>query len=160
MSKYTIYIKLKPFVAQFLTHSLGNPVSFPPMSIENSTIHHFIDRLPKDKTPDVAADGLTAIYIPDSKTKSPEYFNYLSPRGKQAVVECCEHLFNTCMWSELGDMSTIGCKTMTAIYAWCEKHGIDIDYAYTIRQRYYRIRDNYNKKGIDLMKKTRVKGEK
>ena len=46
---------------------------------------------------------------------------------------------------------------MTAIYAWCEKHGIDIDYADTIRQRYYRIRDQYTKKGIDLMKKTKSK---
>lgn len=46
---------------------------------------------------------------------------------------------------------------MTAIYAWCEKHGIDIDYADTIRQRYYRIREQYAKKGIDLMKKKKSK---
>lgn len=79
----------------------------------------------------------------------------MSPRGKNAIVQCCELLFNRNLWVELGDMSAIGCKTMTAIYAWCEKHGIDVEYAYTIRQRWYRLRDSYTKKGIDLMKKDR-----
>ena len=155
MSQFCIYVKLQPFVSQFLTHSLGNPVTFPAQSVENSTIHHFIDRLPEGKLPDTASDNLTAIRIPDSKTKPAETYNYLSPRGKDAIIECCELLFNRDMWTELGDMSAIGCKTMTAIYAWCEKHGISIEYADTIRQRYYRMRDSYKKKGIDLMKKNR-----
>lgn len=159
MSQYCIYIKLKPFVAQFLTHSLGNPVEFPAQSPENSTIHYFIDRLPEEKQPDSYQSDLTAIAIPDSKTKPAASFNYLGPRGKNAIVECCEHLFNRNMWNELGDMSDLGCKTMTAIYAWCEKHGIDCDYADTIRQRYYRIRDSYTKRGIDLMKKKRNKSK-
>lgn len=155
MSQFCIYVKLQPFVSQFLQHSLGNPVEFPPQSVENGTIHCFIDRLPAGKQPDVAADDLTAIRIPDSKTKPAANYNYLSPRGKNAVVECCELLFNRNLWVELGDMSALGCKTMTAIYAWCEKHGISIDYADTIRQRYYRMRDNYTSRGIDLRKKSR-----
>lgn len=155
MSQYNIYVKLPPFVGQFLCHSLGNPVHFPPQSVENSTIHHFIDRLPEGRVPDVASDDLTAISIPDSKTKPAATYNYLSPRGKDAIAQCCELLFNRCMWVELGDMSAIGCKTMTAIYAWCEKHGVSIDYADTIRQRYYRMRESYKKRGIDLMKKDR-----
>lgn len=155
MSKFCIYVKLQPFVSQFLTHSLGDPVAFPAQSVENSTIHHFIDRLPKDKMPDTAADDMTAISIPDSKTKPAETYNYLSPRGKDAIVQCCDFLFNRNLWVELGDMSAIGCKTMTAIYAWCEKHGVNIEHADTIRQRYYRMRDSYTKKGIDLRKTNR-----
>lgn len=155
MSQFCIYIKLQPFVAQFLTHSLGNPIAFPSQSVENATIHIFIDRLPADRLPDVAEEGLTAVRIPDSKTKPAATFNYMSPRGKNAIVECCDLLFNRCLWVELGDMSALGCKTMTVIYAWCEKHGIDVDYAYTIRQRWYRLRDSYTRRGIDLMKKDR-----
>lgn len=155
MSQFCLYIKLQPFVSQFLTHSLGNPITFPSQSVENSTIHIFIDRLPNGKKPDTADEGLTAVRIPDSKTKPAATYNYMSPRGKDAIVQCCELLFNRNLWVELGDMSAIGCKTMTAIYAWCEKHGIDVEYAYTIRQRWYRLRDSYTKKGIDLMKKDR-----
>lgn len=80
----------------------------------------------------------------------------MSPRGKIAVEECCEYLFKRNLWNELGDMSDIGCNLMTAIYAYCEEHGIDIIYADTVRQRYYRVRDQYSKKGINLMKKKRI----
>lgn len=159
MSQFCIYIKLQPFVKEFLIHSLGNPIVFPPQSVENSTIHHFIDRLPKGRIPETSNDELTAICIPDSKTKPSATYNFLSPRGKDAVIQCCELLFNRNMWTELGDMSSLGCKTMTAIYAWCEKHGISVDYADTIRQRYYRMRSSYTKRGIDLMKKERNRKE-
>lgn len=155
MSQFCIYVELRPFVSQFLRHSLGDPIEFPPQSVENSTIHHFIDRLPAGRVPDTAGVELTAIAIPDSKTKPAATYNYMSPRGKEAVSQCCELLFNRCMWVELGDMSALGCKTMTAIYAWCEKHGVSIDYADTIRQRYYRMRESYTKRGIDLRKTSR-----
>ena len=155
MSNFCVYIKLKPFVKQWLVNALGNPVRFPSQSIENSTIHSFVIKLPKNAQPDVPGEDLTAICVPDSASKPAEYYNYLTPRGKMAVAECCEHLFRRCMWNELGDMSDLGCNMMSGIYAWCEKHGIDIDYADTIRQRYYRIREQYAKHGIDLMKKTK-----
>lgn len=156
MSQFLIYIKLKPFVKQFITHALGNPVVFPNQSVENSTIHNFIQRLPDGKQPDVAKEDLTPICIPDSTSKPAQFYNYMSPRGKIAVEECCEYLFKRNLWNELGDMSDIGCNLMTAIYAYCEEHGIDIAYADTVRQRYYRVRDQYSKKGINLMKKKRI----
>lgn len=160
MSKYCVYIKLKPFVKQFVVNALGSPVQFPAQSIENSTIHSFVIKMPKGTEPDVASEDTTPIAIPDSTSKPAEYYNYLTPRGKLAVEECCEHLFRRCLWNELGDMSDLGCNMMTAIYAWCEKHGIDIEYADTIRQRYYRMRNQYAKKGIDLMKKTKTRRRK
>lgn len=157
MSKFCVYIELKPFVRQWLINALGNPVVFPSQSVENSTIHNFVIKLPKDKIPDIATETATAIAIPDSASKPAEYYNYLTPRGKMAVAECCEHLFKKNLWCELGDMSDIGCNLMSAIYAWCEMHGIDIDYADTIRQRYYRMREQYARKGIDLRKKTKTR---
>lgn len=156
MSKFCIYIRLQPFVAQFLEHSLGKPVTFPPQSVENATIHHFVTTLPLGALPDTGGPGLTAIAVPDSRTKPADRFNHLTACGRLAVVECCEALFMRCLWAELGSVEKLGCKTTTAIYAWCESHGIDIDHADTIRQRYYRLRDQYRRRGIDLMKKTRV----
>lgn len=156
MSQFCIYIRLQPFVAQFLKHSLGSPIIFPAQSVENQTIHHFVLPLPFGQKPDTGGPGMTAIAIPDSRTKPASRFNHITARGKQAMVECCEALFMRSLWSELGHLDTLSCKTTTAIYAWCEGHGIDIEYADTIRQRYYRLRNQYRRRGIDLMKKTRV----
>ena len=155
MSEFNVYIKLKPFVQQFIQHDFGTPAVFPDKGPENSTIHHFVMRRPEDKAPDVEDDGLTPISIPDSCTKPARYYNFLTPRGKKAVAECCEYLFKRALWKELGDMSDIGCNMMTAIYAWCEQHGISIDYADTIRQRWYRLRNAYIKNNIDLTEKNR-----
>lgn len=155
MSKFYVYIKLEPFVKQWLVNKYGEPVKFQAQSIENYTIQAFVIKKPLNVEPDVAEEGTVAISIPDSIQKPAEFFNHLTPRGKEAVKQNIEYLFNQNLWNELGDMSSLGCKTMTAIYAWCEKHGIDIDYSDTIRQRWYRIRNSYTKKGIDLMKKKR-----
>lgn len=155
MSKFVFYIKLQPFVAQWLVHSFGSPVVFPPQSVENSTIRRFIRKRPLDVLPDTAAPGLTAICIPDSTQTPPEIYNYLGLMGKKAVEECIEDNFRLSMWSELNDLHDIGCSVMTAIYAWCDKHGIDYDYALTVRQRYYRLRDSYLKYGIDFRHRTR-----
>lgn len=155
MSKFVLYIKVEPFIKQWLIHSFGNPVVFPAQSIENSTIRRFTQKQPNDVPTPVGEDDV-AIAIPDSKAKDPIIYNYLSAHGKKAVVECINDTFRMNMWAELNDLSDVGCSVMTAIYTWCEMHGINIDYAWTIRQRYYRMRDSYFKKGIDLRRKKRV----
>ena len=155
MSKFVVYLKLKPFVAQWLHHHYGCPVQFQPHSVENSTILQFTQKLPEGRKPDVAAPGLTAICIPDNEKKDPAVFNYLGTKGKEAVVDCIERTFKLMMWSELNDMSEIGCSVLNAIDAWCEMHGIDIRYDRTILMRYNRLRNSYVKKGIDLRRKRR-----
>lgn len=155
MSKFVIYLKLQPFVAQWLQHHYGNPVQFQPQSVENSTILQFTQKLPAGRIPDTAADGLTAICIPDNEKKDPAVFNYLSQTGKDAVVDCIERTFKLMMWTELNDMSDIGCSVLRAIDAWCDMHGIDIEYDRTILMRYNRLRNSYVKKGIDLRRRRR-----
>lgn len=155
MSKFVIYLKLQPFVAQWLHHHYGNPVQFQPQSVENATILQFTQKLPQGRFPDTAAEGLTAVCIPDNEKKDPATYNYLGPKGKDAVVDCIERTFKLMMWSELNDMSDIGCSVLGAIDAWCEKHGIDIEYDRTILMRYNRLRNSYVKKGIDLRRRKR-----
>lgn len=159
MSQFVVYIPLKPFISQWLKHHYGDPVKFQPKSVENSTILQFTQKLPEGSQPDMPADGLTAICIPDNEKKDPATYNYLGKKGKEAVEECIERTFKLMMWNELNDMSGIGCTILTAIDAWCEMHGIDVEYDRTILQRYCRIRNSYVKKGIDLRRKKRNYGE-
>lgn len=154
MSKYVTYVHLEPFVRQWLTHSYGSPVAFPPQSVENSTIRRFTQKQPD--APLAHDEGDTAVCVPDSKAKDPAVFNYLGKHGRKAVEECIEDNFRLNMWHELNDLSDVGCSVMKAIYSWCEMHGISIDYADTIRQRYYRLRDAYARKGVDMRRRRRL----
>lgn len=157
MSNFVIYLKLQPFVAQWLHYHFGNPVKFHPQSVENSTILQFTRKLPDGQLPDVTTDGMTAVCIPDNEKKDPAIYNFLGKKGKEAVVDCIERTFKLMMWSELNDMSSVGCSILGAINAWCEMHGIDIEYDRTILMRYNRLRKSYEKKGIDLRRRTRNK---
>lgn len=157
MSEFLAYIKVEPFVRQWLVNHFGDPVTFPPQSIENATIRTFLRKLPPDKIPEQMKEGEVRIRIPDSKQKPVQTFNYLGPHAKMAVAECMEDTFKRNMWAELNDMHDCGCTVYTAICAWCENHGIDLDYSDTIRQRYYRMRDAYLRRGVDLRHKKRNK---
>lgn len=155
MSNFVVYLKLQPFIAQWLTYHFGNPVRFQPKSVENATILQFTQKLPSGKQPETAAPGLQPVCIPDNEKKDPAIYNYLSPKGKEAVIDCIERTFKLMMWSELNDMSELGCSVLGAIDAWCEMHGIDIEYDRTILMRYNRLRNSYVKKGIDLRRRKR-----
>ena len=159
MSQFVIYIKLEKYLAEWLTHSLGNPVVFPTGSNENAVIRAFIQKLPEDKMPEVAIEGATAICIPDSKAKPPSSYNYMGVKGKKAVHEAIMDLFIQNLWNDLRRIENSGVGVNTRIAAWCEMHGISIDRVETVRQKYYRIRDAYTKKGINLQSSTREKSD-
>ena len=150
-----IYIKLEKYLSEWLTHSLGNPVRFPNGSNENAIIRAFIQKTPDGEMPEAAETDMTAIYIPDSKAKPAATYNYMGERGKQAVREAIKDLFTRNLWNELRPIDSVNVGVNTRIAAWCEMHGIGIDRIETVRQKYYRIRDAYSKKGIVLQNSTR-----
>lgn len=159
MSKFVIYVKLKPFIAQWVTHHFGNPVVFPPQSVGNARIVAVLRRRPEGVAPDIAADGLTPICIPYSKQKDPASWNYVSPFGKIFISEYIEALFKDNLYAEFkalcGDYTKA--KLQTAAYVWCEAHGISMKYADTVRQRFYRERQHLLARDVDLRKKNRIK---
>lgn len=160
MSKLCVYIKLKPYLKEWLVHSLGEPVTFPEHSNVNAVVRTFLQRRPPDVPVETNLDGeLTAISIPDSKAKPAEYYNYLSNSAKKAVVESIEDLFRMNMWNELAQLAMVddGRGVNTHVAAWCEMHGISLDSVETVRQKYFRIRKAYTEKGIDLRNFTRKK---
>lgn len=155
MSQFVIYIKLEKYLSEWLTHSLGCPVRFPNGSNENAVIRAFIQKTPEDETPEKPSDDATPIYIPDSKAKPPESYNYMTDSGKKAVREAIMDLFTRNLWNELRPIDNINIGVNTRIAAWCEMHGIGLDRVETVRQKYYRIREAYKKRGINLQNFTR-----
>lgn len=155
MSQFVIYIKLEKYLSEWLTHSLGCPVRFPNGSNENSVIRAFTQQPPEGKLPETASEGMTPIYIPDSKAKPPDTYNYMTDSGKKAVREAIMDLFTRNLWNELRPIDSINIGVNTRIAAWCEMHGIGLDRVETVRQKYYRIREAYKKRGINLQNFTR-----
>ena len=87
-----------------------------------------------------------------AKDSSAEY--------KKAVREAIIDLFTRNLWNELRPIDSINIGVNTRIAAWCEMHGIGLDRVETVRQKYYRIRDAYKKRGINLQNFTRNNSDK
>lgn len=158
MSDNYIYLKLKPFVAEFLRNKYGNPVKFDPKSVANDNINFVLQRRPpmyRREEPD--HEGMTPFVIPYSKQKDPRVWNYVSESGKQLLVDYCESLFSVTLWKEVKDVATHADANLQRIAeAWCSRHGISIDYVATIRMRIYREKKKLLRRGIDLRKKKRA----
>lgn len=155
MSQMVFYIKLEKYLSEWLTHSLGNPVRFPNGSNENAVIRAFIQQPPKDKKPETASAGSIAIYIPESKAKPASSYNHMGKNGKKALREAIKDLFTRNLWNELRPIDNINVGVNTRIAAWCEMHGIGLDRVETVRQKYYRMREAYKKRSINLQNSTR-----
>lgn len=157
MSEVTIKLKLKPFIAQYLTHHFGNPVRFDDHSVTNARIVCVLQRRPAGTPMEQPGDGITEVCIPYSKQKDPDSWNYVSESGKKFIIEQIESIFLNNLWNEMSQMCGDDSKLQSATYAWCEMHGISLDYADTIRMRFYREKTKFLRHGIDLRKKSRSK---
>ena len=141
MSKFVVYVQVEPYLKQWLTHSFGDPVEFPSSSNENAVLRRFLSKRPINNLPE----------------QPGETYNFLNGHAKQALTESINDLFRINMWSDLGDLNDMSCKKMSAFRSWCEQQGIDIEYAETIRMKWYRMRKAYQEKGINLFNLKRCK---
>jgi hypothetical protein len=155
MSDFVIYLRLKPFVRQYLEYHFGTPVKFDDHSVTNARIISVLTIRKKDEQPETASDDLTPICIPYSKQKDPASWNYVSEHGKRFIIEHIESVFMDNLWNEMRQMCGDDKKLQSAAFAWCEMHGIDLEYADTIRMRYYREKMKFLNHGIDLRSKNR-----
>ncbi len=96
-----------------------------------------------------------AIVLPDSKAHPVQQYNYLGPRARRAVKEMVTDLFKIDLWASLKDITDRSCKLSSLISAWCEQRGIGFDYEDTVRQCFYRMRDQHAKRGVNLISTTR-----
>lgn len=157
MSKFVVYISLPKYLSEWITFRLGNPVVFPPSSPQNSVLRAFLNRPPEGYVPESPDGSVTAIAIPDSVSKPPERFFYITGKGKEAVAEACKDLFLRALWADMSPLvdSPVGLNKLIA--AWCEANGIGLDRHESVRQCFYRIRKEYAKSGINLRNSSRKK---
>ena len=154
MSNFVIYVQLEKYLHEWVSFHFGNPVQFPMQSVANSVIRTFVTKLPADAAPQMGGEGFTAIVIPESKAKPAQYYNYIGERGAKAIKEVIKDLFKRSLWTDISPLENSPIGLNTRIAAWCELHGIGIDRIETVRQCYYRMRDCYNKNGINLRSTT------
>lgn len=146
---YTFSIEVQPYLAQWATYHLGNPVEFPRDSPESRLIKRFVEKQPRDLPPQLA--GNLKIKVPQSKEKDPRAgYYYMPPRAISLVKDSLYSLFVCNLWAELGDAGKYNVDLTNLIYAWLEKHHIEDRYWECIRQKYYRLRKLYAEKQIKL----------
>lgn len=153
MSNFYFYLKVKPFIAQWLRHHYGDPVVFPSRSAENACIRRFVSLRPKDWQPKKPDEDTVAVAIPDTGRKRVTSYNYMSGAARDALNEIIDDTFKMQMWKDLNEMTRCGCTLLKCVRAWCERNGIDTDYDYTLKMRYQRMRDSYLECGVDLRRK-------
>lgn len=170
MSNFLFYLKVKPFIGQWLIYHYGNPVTFPNGSDENDCIHLFIRKRPKNADassigkPELTEEEkqkymLLPFTIPECRAKPVETYNYMSPMAGSALLEVIEWRFNNQLWKDLKDAYEKKFTLLKAVRGWCIDNGIDIDYDYTIKMRLQRKKKRHLKYGVDTRRANRVNDE-
>lgn len=154
MKGVTVTINIKPYLAQWMSHAFGTPAKFPSRSYENALLVRLTEKQQYEGgTRPMTASGNVRIYIPDSAYKRPEFYNYLPPTAQKIMASAIEDLFLLHLWRECFPLLFVRGSLNSGLNAWCAANGISIDYREGIRQRFYRMRANYRRYGINIGEK-------
>ena len=155
MKGLTVYLRLEPYLRQWLTHNFGSPVRFPPRSYENMLLHRLLSRPAAGATtatgPTCPPDSV-AIVITDHAQRRPEYWCHLSRRAQAEMARAVANLFCLALWSECVCLIHSGTLNR-GIDSWCQANGIALIYREGVRQKFYRMRRLYAQNGVILGKK-------
>lgn len=143
MSDYVIYLTAPAYLAEWLTHTFGDPVILIKESPESRIMNELLVKLPANAKPDMGEGANVRIVIPYFKGKNPEVYNYLHKSGKDALLESFCTLFDKNLWTEVSALENGHVKRKKLIYAFMEKHGIAIDHWDTVAQRFHRLNQKY-----------------
>jgi hypothetical protein len=146
MSDIVIYIRLDPYLAQWLRHEhFGSPIEFPKNSTEYDIIE--LGLMPKPYLASVMGPGENhvAIALPFFKNKDVRYNNYLPKNAQRALAQCIRTRFVVALWKDLYKFGYIGKRKQDLIWAWMEAHGIEASETNwnTIAKIYLRKRNVY-----------------
>lgn len=147
-----IYLPLTGYLRQWLTHQMGMPVVFPRASYENAVIARYISPLPAGYAPQLCRPGDVPIVVPQLHGKPADRYNYFGRRGVAALTEAVNTLFTLDLWHGVSSLISTS-QLNEGIEEWCIARGIELDYREAVRQRFYRIRQNYAKHGVLLGRK-------
>lgn len=148
MSDIVIFLKLEPYLAQWLMHEHGgNPVVFPKNSAENDILELGLTLKPYLAIPNQPGDDKVPIAVPYFKSKDVRSYNYLPPSGRRALARCIRTRFVIALWNDLYRFGNIGKRKQDIIWAWMEARGIESTETNwnTIAKIYMRKRSVYRK---------------
>lgn len=147
------YIKLEPWLAQWLKHENGEPVEFEKGSVEYRLLEvSLISSAPICNTPR-KEENCIEIKIPKFKNFENDKYYYLPCHGRKQLKKLIRSRFVLNLWEELHKFGSIGKKKMDIIYAFMEAKGIDQTesnffalFKIYQRQRRYYLRKNAEKR--------------
>ncbi|MCH3994132.1 MAG: hypothetical protein LKE54_03605 [Prevotella sp.] len=148
--KIQIYVKLPQYERQWCKCHFGDPCTFPPQSNINNVIRHFLKKRPANSQVETQRTNEIAINIPDSKAKDPQYYNYLTKFGKDAISEAINDAFTMQMFEDLTDIKMRGVALTKIVKDWMEANGIDPEQTGNVYQKFTRIKDSYRKYGVNI----------
>ena len=124
-SNFMVYLKLEPYLAQWVAHEHGFPIRFPRGSIENDIIELGLKIRGDDEPVDLPGEGKYAVVLPYYKHKDVMYYNHLSESSKEHLIHCLKIRFAIALWNDLFKFGNIGKQKQDLIYAWMDAHDID-----------------------------------
>ncbi len=124
------------------------PVHLTRGSVESKILEVYPAHRPEDKLPDTPGEGKLAIAIPSFRNRPPEVFNYLPQRAVSSLLATIRNRFDIQLWNDLHHFGKITKRQDELIYAWMEKHGIEMTETNwnAIAKRYQRQRTVYLKR--------------
>lgn len=147
MSEICIYIKMPSYLRQWLIHRHGGsePVQLVRGSAESDFLKKSTTKLPDGFLPPRKQEDELAICIPYYKSHDPRTYNYLSPNGKNLLLEMLKNDFKVDLWEYLHDIDRCGSELNGLIYQFMELNGIKEDgtSSDTIKKIYQRKKNSY-----------------
>lgn len=148
MSQFCIYLKFdEDYIRQWFIHEHGGkqPVQLLRGSVESKILEVYLTKRPVDSLPEMASDGEIAVAIPTFRNRPPESYNYLPNAARDALVKIIKNRFDIQLWNDLHCFGRILEEQKELIYAFLEKHGIDINDKNwnAVAKRYQRQRNVY-----------------
>lgn len=144
-----LYLELEDYLAQWFINDQGgnNPIRLIRGSMESGLLEQFLQTPPPDYRPVVDGTGMVCILLPNFRSKDTRYNFYLPPKATEALKTCIRNRFDIEMWNSLHRFSAIFARQDNLIYAFMEKHGIELTEKNwnAIAKRYQRKRDIYKR---------------
>lgn len=150
MQNNVVYIHLDGYLAEWLVNRFGNPVRFPSRSWENIIIARYLCKKPSSPSLPSCSVNLIPICVPTVSDKPFAIYNHLPTRATAMLIASIESIFRLDMFYSL-----IHCVVdiNEHVDTWCSQRGIDTEHREAVRQKFYRIRRDYEKNGVFLRKK-------
>lgn len=130
--KYTIFLTLEPYLAQWLRHQSGGeyPIQIRRGSTEAEFLEYFLKPQPKreDYIPQTKEEeGQVTIVLPCFKYKDVRTYNYLPPRGAMCLHACIKNRFKVQLWKDVYRTDFVNNRIDLLLIKWMEEHGIEVD---------------------------------